>query len=144
MSMEGLTFVWGHWQLTWRQPQSYKNNLLKIYLLLYHLAKFSQWSYYRNWPRYGLCWSGLCCHSRHSTSGAGCCAAACGRAGRPHECCAGSGSTNHSSTDRIVVNFYSTTKTKQYTTINLATIMTMSRHAETPWLATPLWWWKRP
>ena len=28
-----------------------------------------------------------------------------------------------------VVNFYSTTKTKQYTTINPATIMTMSRHA---------------
>ena len=26
---------------------------------------------YRNWPRYGLRWSGLCCHSRHSTSGAG-------------------------------------------------------------------------
>ena len=25
--------------------------------------------YYRNWPRYGLRWSGLCCHSRHSTSG---------------------------------------------------------------------------
>ena len=24
---------------------------------------------YRNWPRYGLRWSGLCCHSRHSTSG---------------------------------------------------------------------------
>ena len=26
---------------------------------------------YRNWPRYGLHWSDLCCHSRHSTSGAG-------------------------------------------------------------------------
>ena len=26
---------------------------------------------YRNWPRYGLRWSGLCWHSRHSTSGAG-------------------------------------------------------------------------
>ena len=26
---------------------------------------------YRNWPRYGLRWSGLCCYSRHSTSGAG-------------------------------------------------------------------------
>ena len=49
--------------------------------------------------RYGLHWSGLCCHSRHSTSGAGCRAAACGRVSRPHECCAGSGSTNHSSAD---------------------------------------------
>ena len=38
-----------------------------------------------------------------------------------------------------VVNFYSTTKTKQYTTINPATIMTMSRHAETTWLTMPLW-----
>ena len=28
-------------------------------------------SSYRNWPRYGLRWSGLCCHSRHSTGGAG-------------------------------------------------------------------------
>ena len=43
-----------------------------------------------------------------------------------------------------VVNFYSTTKMKQYTTINPAKIMTMSHHAETPWLATPLWWWNRP
>ena len=43
-----------------------------------------------------------------------------------------------------VVYFYSTTKTKQHTTIDPATIMTMGRHAETPWLATPLWWWKRP
>ena len=42
-----------------------------------------------------------------------------------------------------VVNFYSTTKTKQCTTINPATIMTMSHHAEKPWLTTPLWW-KRP
>ena len=46
----------------------------------------------RNWPRYGLRWSGLCWHSRHSTSGAG---------RRPHECCAGSSSTNHSSADRM-------------------------------------------
>ena len=48
---------------------------------------------------YGLRWSGLCCHSRHSTRGAA--------ARRPaHSCCAGSGSTNHSSADRIVVNSY--------------------------------------
>ena len=39
---------------------------------------------------------------------------------------------------------HSNTKTKQYTPIHPATIMKMSRHAETPWLATPLWWWKRP
>ena len=60
---------------------------------------------YRNWPRYGLPWSGLCWHSQHSTSGAGPCAAACGRAGRLHECCAGSGSTNHDSADRMSGQF---------------------------------------
>ena len=49
---------------------------------------------------YGLRCRGLCCHSRHSTRGAG------RRDGRPHSCCAGSGSTNHSSADRIVVNSY--------------------------------------
>ena len=43
-----------------------------------------------------------------------------------------------------VVNFYSTMKTKQCTTINPAMIMTMSRHAKTPWLTTSSWWWKRP
>ena len=43
-----------------------------------------------------------------------------------------------------VVNFYSTTKTKQYTMINPAMIMTMSRHAETPWLTMSLWRWKLP
>ena len=32
--------------------------------------------WYRNWPRCGPRWSGLCCHSRHSTSGAGRLAAA--------------------------------------------------------------------
>ena len=58
--------------------------------------------WYRNWPRYGLRWSGLCWHCRHSTSGAGHRAAACGR---PHECCAGSGSTNHSSADRMSGQF---------------------------------------
>ena len=50
---------------------------------------------YRNWPQYGLRWSGLCCHSRHSTpSGAGRRAAACG-----------SGSTNHDSADRMSGQF---------------------------------------
>ena len=51
---------------------------------------------------YGLRCRGLCCHSRHSTRGP---AGAAAR--RPaHSCCAGSGSTNHSSADRIVVNSY--------------------------------------
>ena len=57
---------------------------------------------YRNWPRYGLHWSGLCCHFRHSTSGTGRRAAACGRL---HECRAGSGSTNHDSADRMSDQF---------------------------------------
>ena len=50
---------------------------------------------------YGLRCRALCCHSRHSTPGAG-------RRGdgRTHSCCAGSGDTNHSSADRIVVNSY--------------------------------------
>ena len=55
---------------------------------------------------YGLRWSGLCCHSRHSTRGAGRRGRKRPRVGRPHSCCAGSGSTNHSSADRIVVNSY--------------------------------------
>ena len=97
--------------------------------------------WYRNWPRYGLRWSGLCWHSRHSTSGAGRRAAACGRL---HECCAGSGSTNHDSADRMSGQFlfyHENEAIHRYTTINPATIMTMSRHAETPWLTTSLWWW---
>ena len=51
---------------------------------------------------YGLRCRGLCCHSRHSTRGPA------GTAARQpaHSCCAGSGSTNHSSADRIVVNSY--------------------------------------
>ena len=57
---------------------------------------------YRNWPRYGLRWSGLCWHSRHSTSGAGRRAAACGLL---HECCTGNGSTNHDSADRMSGQF---------------------------------------
>ena len=58
---------------------------------------------FRNWPRNGLRWSGLCCHSRHSTSGAGRRAAAFD--GRPLLCCAGSGSTNHSSADSMSGEF---------------------------------------
>ena len=56
---------------------------------------------------YGLRCRGLCCHSRHSTRGAGRHGRKRPRDGRPHSCCAGSGSTNHSSADRIVVNSYS-------------------------------------
>ena len=51
---------------------------------------------------YGLRCRGLCCHFRHST-----CGLAGAAARRPaHSCCAGSGSTNHSSADHIVVNSY--------------------------------------
>ena len=82
---------------------------------------------YRNWPRYGLRWSGLCWHSRHSTSAV-----------------PGVAAQTMITQTIWVVNFYSTTKMKQCTTINPATIMTMSRHAETPWLTTSLWWWKCP
>ena len=60
---------------------------------------------YRNWPRYGLRWSGLCCHCRHSTRGAGRRGRKRPRDGRPHSCCAGSGSTNHSSADRLSGQF---------------------------------------
>ena len=55
---------------------------------------------------YGLCCHGLCCHSQHSTRGAGRCGRKQRPAGRPHSCCARSGSTNHSSADHIVVNSY--------------------------------------
>ena len=55
---------------------------------------------------YGLRCRGLCCHSRHSTCGAGCKRP---RDGQPHSCCAGSGSTNDSSADCIMFNsFYIT------------------------------------
>ena len=55
---------------------------------------------------YGLRCRGLCCHSRHSTRGAGRRGRKRPRDGWLHLCCAGSGSTNHSSADRIVVNSY--------------------------------------
>ena len=75
---------------------------------------------YRNWPRYGLRWSGLCCHSRHSTSGP---AVARPLAAAP---------AGPRAQTVWVVNFYSTTKTKQNTTINPATIMTMSAMLNRP------------
>ena len=55
---------------------------------------------------YGLRCRGLCCHSRHSTRGAGRRGRKRPRDGRLHSCCAGSGSTNHTSADRIVLNSY--------------------------------------
>ena len=55
---------------------------------------------------YGLRCRGLCCHSRHSTRGAGRRGRKRPRNGRLHSCCAGSVSTNHSSAVRIVVNSY--------------------------------------
>ena len=55
---------------------------------------------------YGLRCRGLCCHSRHSTRGAGRRGRKRPRNGRPYSCWAGSGSTNHSSADRIMVNSY--------------------------------------
>ena len=54
----------------------------------------------------GLCCRGLCCHSRHSTREAGRRGRKRPRDDRLHSCCAGSGSTNHSSADRIVGNSY--------------------------------------
>ena len=62
------------------------------------------------------CWDLSC--------GAGRRVAACDRAGRLHECCAGVAAQTTAAQTVWVVNFYSTTKT-----INAAT---MNRHAETP------------
>ena len=55
---------------------------------------------------YGLRCLGLCCHSRHSTHGAGRRGRKWLRDSRTHSCCARSGSTNHDSADCIVVNSY--------------------------------------
>ena len=62
---------------------------------------------------YSLRCRSLCCHSRRSTRVAG-----RGDRKRPrddhlHSCCAGSGSTNHSSADRIVVNSYNQCQSTQ-------------------------------
>ena len=59
---------------------------------------------------YGLRCRGLCCHTLHSTRGPA------GAAARQpvHSCCAGSGSTNHSSADRIVVNSYTRSVSSQH------------------------------
>ena len=62
---------------------------------------------------YGLRCRGLCCHSWHSTRGAGLRGLKRPRDGRLHLCCTGSRSTNHSSADRIVVNSYNILKPVQ-------------------------------
>ena len=41
--------------------------------------------YYRNWPRYGLHWSGWYCNPEQHEL----CRPSCGRAGRHNECCSG-------------------------------------------------------
>ena len=63
---------------------------------------------------------------------AGRCAAACGRAGRPTNAVPGVAAQTTTAQTVWVVNFYSTTKTKQNTTINPATIMTMSAMLNRP------------
>ena len=60
------------------------------------------------------------------------CAAACGRAGRPTSAVPGVAAQTTTAQTVWVVNFYSTTKTKQNTTINPATIMTMSAMLNRP------------
>ena len=55
-----------------------------------------------------------------------------GHTGLPQECCAGVAAQTTKAEIVWVVNFYSTTKTKQYTIINPVTIMTMSQLAESP------------
>ena len=64
-------------------------------------------SCYRNWPRYGLRWSGLCCHSQHSTSMAGRATAG------PTRAVPGVAAQTSTAQTVWVVNFYSTTKVKQ-------------------------------
>ena len=68
-----------------------------------------------------------------------CAGVVCGRAGRPTSAVPGVAAQTTPAQTVWVVNFYSTTKTKQNTTINPATIMTISAMP-----TTPLWWWKRP
>ena len=74
--------------------------------LEYYSLLFNTGVGYRNWPRYGLRWSGLCCHSRHSTSGAGRRAAA--PAG-PTSAVPGVAAQTTTAQTVWVVNFYSTT-----------------------------------
>ena len=69
---------------------------------------------YRNWPQYGLCWSGLCCHC--GTAWVGSAAArplVVAAAGLHHKCCAAVAAPTTPAQTVWVVNLYSTTKTKQ-------------------------------
>ena len=59
-------------------------------------------------------------------------AAACGRAGRPTSAVPGVAAQTTTAQTVWVVNFYSITKTKQNTTINPATVMTMSAMLNRP------------
>ena len=61
-----------------------------------------------------------------------------------HECCAGSGSTNHDSADRMSGQFLFYHEKEAKHNDKSREDHDDERHAESPWLTTPLWWWKRP
>ena len=61
-----------------------------------------------------------------------------------HECYAGSGSTNHSSADRMNGQFLFYHENKAKHNDKSRDGHDDERHAESPWLTMPLWWWKRP
>ena len=60
------------------------------------------------------------------------------------ECCAGSGSTNHDSADRMSGQFLFYHEKEAKHNDKSRDDHDDERHAESPWLTTPLWWWKRP
>ena len=91
---------------------------------------------------YGLRCRGLCCHSRHSTRGAGRHGRKRPRDGRPHSCCAGSGSTNHSSADRIVVNSYNYLSTDTLRHASSPLSLSRAQHCSVPPVATTLAAWQ--
>ena len=61
-----------------------------------------------------------------------------------HECCAGSGSTNHDSADRMSGQFLFYHENEAKHNDKSRDDHDDERHAESPWLTTPLWWWQRP
>ena len=61
-----------------------------------------------------------------------------------HERCAGSGSTNHDSADRMSGQFLFYHENEAKHNDKSRDGHDDERHAESPWLTTPLWWWKRP
>ena len=85
---------------------------------------------YRNWPRYGRRCRGLCCHSRHSTSGP---AVARPLAAGPRVLCR---EWQHKPRQRRPyewsISILPRKRSKQNTTINPATIMTMSAMLNRP------------